>query len=29
MSTIVDGVDAFHELAGKGLGHTEWQTVTQ
>jgi acyl dehydratase len=29
MSTIVDGVDAFHEFAGQELGHTEWQTVTQ
>jgi acyl dehydratase len=29
MSTIVDGVDAFHEFAGKELGHTEWQKVTQ
>ena len=29
MTTIVDGVDAFHELAGKELGHSEWQTITQ
>ena len=29
MSTIVDGVDAFHEFAGQELGHTEWQTITQ
>ena len=29
MSTIVDGVDAFHELVGTELGHSEWQTVTQ
>ena len=26
MTTIVDGVDAFHELVGKELGHSEWQT---
>ena len=29
MTTIVDGVDAFHELVGKELGHSEWQTITQ
>src|SRR5450631_1056187 len=29
MSTIVDGVDAFHDLVGQQLGYTEWQPVTQ
>ena len=29
MTTIVDGVDAFHELVGKDLGHSEWQPITQ
>ena len=29
MTTTVDGVDAFHELVGKDLGHSEWQTITQ
>ena len=29
MTTIVDGVDAFHELVGKELGYSEWQTITQ
>ena len=29
MTTIVDGVDAFHELVGKELGHSEWQLITQ
>ena len=29
MTTIVDGVDAFHELVGKELGHSEWQPITQ
>jgi len=29
MTTIVDGVDAFHDWAGKELGHSEWQTITQ
>ena len=29
MTTIVDGVDAFHELVGKELGHSEWQVITQ
>ena len=29
MTTTVDGVDAFHEWAGKELGHSEWQTITQ
>ena len=29
MTTIVDGVDAFHGLVGKDLGHSEWQTITQ
>src|ERR1700729_3990847 len=25
----VDGVDAFHDWAGKELGYSEWQTITQ
>ena len=29
MNTIVDGVDAFHELVGKDLGHSDWQPITQ
>ena len=29
MTTIVDGVDAFHELVGKEIGRSEWQTITQ
>jgi len=29
MTTVVDGIDAFHELVGKELGHSEWQTITQ
>ncbi len=29
MQTTVDGVDASHELVGKDLGHSEWQTITQ
>jgi acyl dehydratase len=29
MTTIVDGVDAFHAFAGKDLGHSEWLKVTQ
>ena len=29
MTTIVDGVDAFHELVGKQIGYSEWQTITQ
>src|ERR1700735_94166 len=29
MTTVIDGVDAFHEWAGKELGHSEWQTITQ
>ena len=29
MTTVVDGIDAFHELVGKELGHSEWQPITQ
>src|ERR1700691_2168439 len=29
MSTIVNGVDAFHDLVGKDLGYSEWQPITQ
>ena len=29
MTTIVDGVDAFHDLIGQHLGYSEWQTITQ
>jgi len=29
MTTVTGGVDAFHEWAGKELGHSEWQTITQ
>jgi acyl dehydratase len=29
MTTIVDGVDAFHDLIGQQLGYSEWQPVTQ
>ena len=29
MTTIVDGVDAFHDLIGQQLGYSEWQTITQ
>src|SRR6204780_397428 len=29
MITVIDGVDAFGEWAGKELGHSEWQTITQ
>ena len=25
MSTIVDGVDAFHDLVGQQLGYSEWR----
>jgi acyl dehydratase len=29
MPTIIDGVDAFHDLVGQELGSSEWQPVTQ
>src|ERR1700733_1899713 len=29
MTTIVDGVDAFHDFVGKELGYSEWQPITQ
>jgi acyl dehydratase len=29
MTTIVDGVDAFHDLNGQQIGYTEWQPITQ
>ena len=29
MTTIVDGVDAFHDLIGQQLGYSEWQPITQ
>jgi acyl dehydratase len=29
MTTIVDGLEAFHGLAGQQIGYTEWQTITQ
>jgi acyl dehydratase len=29
MTTIVDGVDAFHDLIGQHLGYSEWQVITQ
>jgi acyl dehydratase len=29
MSTIVNGVDAFHDLVGQQIGYTEWEPVTQ
>jgi acyl dehydratase len=29
MTTIVDGVDAFHDLVGKQIGYSEWQPITQ
>ena len=29
MTTIVDGVDAFHDLIGQQLGYSEWQAITQ
>jgi acyl dehydratase len=29
MTTIVDGVDAFHDLIGQQLGYSEWQLITQ
>jgi acyl dehydratase len=29
MTTIVDGLDAFHDLVGKQIGYSDWQTITQ
>jgi acyl dehydratase len=29
MTTIVNGVDGFHDLTGQQIGYSEWQTVTQ
>jgi acyl dehydratase len=29
MTTIVDGLEAFHDLVGKQIGYSEWQTITQ
>jgi acyl dehydratase len=29
MTTIVDGVQGFHELVGKQIGFSEWETITQ
>ncbi len=29
MTTIVDGLEAFHDLVGKQVGYSEWQTITQ
>jgi acyl dehydratase len=29
MTTTVDGLDAFHNLVGKQIGYTDWQTITQ
>ena len=29
MPTIVDGLEAFHDLVGKHVGYSDWQTVTQ
>jgi len=29
MTTIVNGVDAFHDLIGQQLGYSEWQPITQ
>jgi acyl dehydratase len=29
MPTIVDGLEAFHDLVGKQVGFSDWQTVTQ
>jgi acyl dehydratase len=29
MTTIVDGLDALHDLAGQQVGYTDWQPITQ
>ena len=29
MTTIVDGLEAFHDLVGKQIGYSDWQTITQ
>jgi acyl dehydratase len=29
MTTTVDGLDAFHDLVGKQIGYTDWQTINQ
>jgi acyl dehydratase len=29
MTTTVDGLEAFHDLVGKQMGYSEWQTITQ
>ncbi len=29
MTTAVDGLEAFHDLVGKQIGYSEWQTITQ
>jgi acyl dehydratase len=29
MTTIVDGLEAFHDLVGKQIGYSDWETVTQ
>ncbi len=28
MTTIVDGLEAFHDLVGKQIGYSDWQTIT-
>jgi acyl dehydratase len=29
MSTVVKGVDAFHDLVGQQIGYTDWEPITQ
>ena len=29
MTTIVDGLDALHDLKGKQIGYSDWQPITQ
>jgi len=29
MTTTVDGLEAFHDLVGKQVGYSDWQTITQ
>jgi acyl dehydratase len=29
MTTTVDGLEAFHDLVGKQIGYSDWETVTQ
>jgi acyl dehydratase len=29
MSTVVNGVDAFHDLVGQQIGYTDWEPITQ